>query len=200
MRMRAPKNREEILINCDLYYSEDNKFLNSNPVHLEVGMGKGDFLIGMAKEYPEINFIGMEKYSNVACIAIKKLEKENIPNLRILVMDVAESVDLLKNSIDKIYLNFSDPWPKDRHAKRRLTHFNQLKVYDKLFKSKNEIVMKTDNTDLFNYSVSSFVDYGYTVKELIEDLHDTDKFNIKTEYENKFSNKGFKIKYVHIEK
>lgn len=200
MRMRAPKDREEILSNCDFYFSELTKFENNNPVYLEVGMGKGDFLIQMSKEFPDINFIGMEKFSSVACVAIKKLEKENLSNVRIIVMDVADSTELLNKYIDRIYLNFSDPWPKDRHAKRRLTHENQLKVYDKLFKGENEIIMKTDNDDLFNYSVESFSNYGYEIVELIKDLHSTDKFNIKTEYENKFSNKGFKIKYVHIKK
>ncbi len=200
MRMRALKNRNEILEDCDFYYSKENTFENKNEVHLEVGMGKGDFIIGMAKAYPNINFIGMEKYSSVACVAIKKIKEENLTNVKVLVMDVADSVDLLKKSVNKIYLNFSDPWPKDRHAKRRLTHKNQLKIYDELFIGKNEIIMKTDNDDLFNYSVESFKDYGYKIIELIKDLHSTDKFNVVTEYETKFGNKGFTIKYVHIEK
>lgn len=198
--MRNPKDKEEVINNCLFIYTEENNFENQLPIHLEIGMGKGDFIIGMAKAYPNINFIGIEKYSSVACTAIKKITEQNLENVKILIIDVVDSTELLKNKIDKIYLNFSDPWPKDRHAKRRLTHENQLKVYDSLFKGNPEIEMKTDNIDLFNYSVQSFKDYGYQIINISNDLHNLDKFNIKTEYENKFSAKGYKINFVHIKK
>ncbi len=196
MRMRNPKDKDEVLENCDFYYDENNCFNNDKPLYLEIGMGKGQFVTGMAKEYPDINFIGMEKYSSVASIAIKKMQEENLSNLKVMVMDVVNSVDLLEGKVDKIFLNFSDPWPKDRHAKRRLTHENQLKVYDKLFKGKKIIEMKTDNDALFEYSLESLECFGYEIIECSHDLHSTDKFNIMTEYEEKFSSKGVKIKYL----
>lgn len=196
MRMRNPKDKEEILLSCDFYYENSNTFRNNNKIALEVGMGKGDFIIGMAKAFPDINFIGMEKYSSVASVAIKKINEEKLDNIRVLVMDVVNSIDLLSQSIDVIYLNFSDPWPKDRHAKRRLTHFNQLKVYDELFKCGKEIIMKTDNLDLFDYSLESLSDYGYEIVDKTYDLHALDYFNVLTEYEEKFSKKGETIKYL----
>ncbi len=196
MRMRNPKNKDEVLNNCNFYYNESNMFSDDKELHLEIGMGKGNFVMGMADTYNNINFIGMEKYSAVASIAIKKMSDDNITNLKVMVMDVVNSVDLLEGKIDKIYLNFSDPWPKDRHAKRRLTHENQLKVYDKLFKGKKIIEMKTDNDSLFEYSLESLKCYGYDIVDCSYDLHSTDKFNIMTEYEEKFSNQGVKIKYL----
>ncbi|MFI3260324.1 MAG: tRNA (guanosine(46)-N7)-methyltransferase TrmB [bacterium] len=200
MRMRNPKDKEEVLNACEFYYEKEIGFKNENPVHLEVGMGKGDFVIGMAKKYPNINFIGMEKYSAVASIAIKKIKEENLSNVLVLVMDVANSIEELEGKIDLIYLNFSDPWPKDRHAKRRLTHHNQLKVYDSLFKNDCYIKMKTDNEDLFNYSIPSFKEYGYEIVDEIRDLHSTDMDNVMTEYEKKFSSIGTKIKYTYVKK
>ncbi len=197
MRLRNPKNKKEVLDNCSFYYNEDNTF-NSNPLYLEIGMGKGNFIMGMAKNFPNINFIGLERYEAAASIAIKKIEKEDITNLKVMVMDVVNSVELLKGKVDKIFLNFSDPWPKDRHAKRRLTHINQLKVYDELFKDNKIIEMKTDNDDLFVYSLESFKEYGYEIEEISYDLHNEDKFNVKTEYEEKFSNEGIRIKYVRV--
>ncbi len=199
--MRNPKDKDEVLDNCDFYYDGITNYDNNNTkLYLEIGMGKGNFIQGMAKNFKNVNFIGMEKYSAVASLAIKKLAEDKLDNVKVMVMDVINSVELLENKIDKIYLNFSDPWPKDRHAKRRLSHENQLKVYDKLFKGKKVIEMKTDNDDLFEFSVNSFKEYGYVVKEISYDLHSLDKFNIMTEYEEKFSSMGVKIKYVLVEK
>ncbi len=196
MRMRNPKDKDIILKNCDFYY--EGEFKNDFPIYLEIGMGKGDFIIGMAKAYPNINFIGVEKFSSVASIAIKKITNENLNNVKVLIMDIKDSIPVLTEKIDRIYLNFSDPWPKERHAKRRLTHTEQLRIYDLLFKGINEIIMKTDNDDLFEYSLTSFKDYGYKIKEIYYDLHSEDIFNVLTEYEDKFSKKGVKIKYVHV--
>ena len=197
MRMRNPKDKDELLNGCDYYY--DGVFDNDNPVHLEIGMGKGQFILNMALSNPDINFIGVEKFSSVASVAIKKINEYKPSNLKILVGDIANTHDLLDGKIDTIYLNFSDPWPKDRHAKRRLTSINYLKVYDKLFKGKPHIVQKTDNDDLFEYSLEQYKEYGYKINKISYDLHKEDIPNIMTEYE-KFSNMGIKIKYVDVSK
>ncbi len=199
MRMRNPKDRDIVLDSCEFYYT-DNDFNNNNEIHLEIGMGKADFIIGMAKKYPEINFIGIEKYKAVASIAIKKIRNEKLDNIRVLVADVNECDEILKNKISKIYLNFSDPWPKDRHAKRRLTHENFLKLYDNFFISDKIIAMKTDNDDLFAYSVDSFKSYGYNELRVSYDLHSENIENVITEYEDKFSSMGVKIKYTLVKK
>ena len=166
MRMRNPKDKDELLNGCDYYY--DGVFDNDNPVHLEIGMGKGQFILNMALSNPDINFIGVEKFSSVASVAIKKINEYKPSNLKILVGDIANTHDLLDGKIDTIYLNFSDPWPKDRHAKRRLTSINYLKVYDKLFKGRPHIVQKTDNVDLFEYSLEQYKEYGLSLIHISE--------------------------------
>ena len=158
MRMRNPKDKDELLNGCDYYY-EDN-FNNDNKICLEIGMGKGQFILNMALENPETNYIGVEKFSSVASVAIKKINQYKPNNLKILVGDIASLVDTLEGKIDTIYLNFSDPWPKDRHAKRRLTSINYLQVYDKLFKGDKHIIQKTDNDDLFQFSLEQYKEYG----------------------------------------
>jgi len=198
MRMRNPKDKDELLNGCDYYY--DGVFDNDNPVHLEIGMGKGQFILNMALSNPDINFIGVEKFSSVASVAIKKINEYKPSNLKILVGDIANTHDLLDGKIDTIHLNFSDPWPKDRHAKRRLTSINYLKVYDKLFKGRPHIVQKTDNVDLFEYSLEQYKEYGYKINKISYDLHKEDIPNIMTEYEERFSNMGIKIKYVDVSK
>ncbi len=120
----------------------------------------------------------------------------NLDNLKVIISDVINLEKLLKNKVDIIYLNFSDPWPKKRHEKRRLTSLEFLKLYDKLFKNKNIIIQKTDNDDLFAYSLESLKNYGYEIVELSYDLHQEDIPNIMTEYEEKFSKEGIKIKYL----
>lgn len=197
MRMRNPKDKEDVINTCDFFYES---FSNDNPIHLEIGMGKGKFILEKALKYPDINFIGVEKYSSVASVAIKKIREIKPDNLRILIMDAKNINDILNHKIDTIYLNFSDPWPKDRHAKRRLTSQDYLKIYDELFKDKAHIIMKTDNDDLFSYSLSSFKNYGYKVIKLNYDLQRDELDNIETEYEEKFRSKGIKIKYVEVQK
>lgn len=199
MRMRNPKDKDELLNNCDYYY-EDKIFDNDNPICLEIGMGKGQFILNMALNNPDKNFIGVEKYSSVASVAIKKINEYKPSNLKILVGDIANLVDELKGKIDVIYLNFSDPWPKDRHAKRRLTSKEHLKLYDIFFKSDKHIIQKTDNDDLFQFSLDEYKEYGYKVNKISYDLHNESIENIKTEYEEKFSNMGIKIKYVDVTK
>lgn len=199
MRMRNPKDKDEVLNTCDFYVTEE-LFNNDNPIYMEIGMGKGDFILNMSLEYPDINFIGVEKYSSVASVAIKKIREYDLHNLKIMVMDIKDVPEFLYHKIDKIFLNFSDPWPKARHAKRRLTHENQLKIYDNLFKGKMVIEQKTDNDDLFAFSLESFKEYGYNIVLLSYDLHKENIPNIMTEYEAKFSSLGTKIKYVKVEK
>ncbi len=199
MRMRNPKDKDELLNNCDYYY-KDNIFNNDNPICLEIGMGKGQFILNMALNNPDKNFIGVEKYSSVASVAIKKINEYKPSNLKILVGDIANFVDELKGKIDVIYLNFSDPWPKDRHAKRRLTSKEHLKLYDIFFKNDKHIIQKTDNDDLFQFSLDEYREYGYKVNKISYDLHNESIENIKTEYEEKFSNMGIKIKYVDVTK
>ena len=197
MRMRNPKDKDEVISSCDFFY---DGFNNDNPIHLEIGMGKGKFILEMALKYPNINFIGVEKYSSVASVAIKKIREIKPDNLRILIMDAKNLEEILKGKVDIIYLNFSDPWPKDRHAKRRLTARNFLESYDKLFKGSPHIVMKTDNDNLFQYSLESFKEYGYKINKISYDLHSETLDNVETEYEEKFSKEGIKIKYVDVSK
>ena len=169
-------------------------FQNNNPIHIEIGMGKGDFIIGMAKMYPNINFIGIEMYDSVIVKAVNKLDKEEISNLKLIRMDARLIEDVFNKEIDLIYLNFSDPWPKNRCAKRRLTHENFLNKYENIFKNKKTIFMKTDNIDLFSFSIESLSCYGYKLKNVTLDLHNSNfEGNIMTEYETKFSSKGIKI-------
>ena len=196
--MRNPKDKDEVLNGCDYYY--EGSFDNNNPVCLEIGMGKGQFILNMALNNPNVNYIGVEKYSSVASVAIKKINEYKPSNLKVLIGDIASIEDLLDKKIDTIYLNFSDPWPKDRHAKRRLTSPRFLERYSKIFRDNNKIIMKTDNIDLFNYSVESLKEYGYSIDYLTNDLH-SDKDNIiTTEYEDKFTNKGIKINYFEATK
>ncbi len=193
MRMRRIKNLDNILNEC-LFYYEDN--FNNNEIHLEIGMGKASFIINMAKENPNINYIGIEKNKSVLGIAIKNISKENLSNIKVLNGDIINFIDLLKARISRIYLNFSDPWPKERHEKRRLTHINFLRDYDKLFKSTKEIVLKTDNDLFFSYSKESLLNYGYEIVDESLDLTNSNIPSIKTEYEKRFINRGIKIKYL----
>lgn len=200
MRMRNPKDKDLLIETCDYFYSEENSFTNNNPIHLEIGMGKGKFILEMALNNPDINFIGVEKFSSVASVAIKRINEYKPSNLKILIGDIANLTELLNKKIDVIYLNFSDPWPKDRHAKRRLTSINYLKYYDDLFKGSPHIIQKTDNDKLFEYSLEQYKEYGYKVNRISYDLHSEDIPNVETEYEERFSSMGVKIKYVDISK
>ena len=190
MRMRNPKNMDEILSSCNYFLTED-LFNNDNDICLEIGMGKGNFLLGMCLNHPDINYIGVEKYSSVICSAIKKINEYELDNLKILNIDIMDIPQYLYGKIKTIYLNFSDPWPKKRHAKRRLTSPNLLKKYDGIFKDKPHIILKTDNRGLFEYSLVSLSNYGYIFKEVSLDYNDEN--NVETEYEKKFRSKGMPI-------
>ena len=208
MRLRNVKNARTIVensnyvINNPMEYIGNYKtlFNNNNSIHIEIGMGKGDFIIGMAKKYPNINFIGIEKYESVMVRAIEKLKDIDLPNLRLIRMDAMEIDKVFKNEVDTIYLNFSDPWPKKRHAKRRLTSEIFLSLYDNIYCNIPHIVQKTDNIGLFASSIESLSKYGYTIEKVSLDLKNEDLDNVVTEYENKFMSLGIKINYLDAKK
>lgn len=198
MRLRKLKNEKELLSKSK-YIIENPKdycgkwkdlFFNDNEIHVEVGMGKGNFILNNAIKYPNINFIGIEKFDSAIVRAIKKIEDYNLPNLKLIRMDAEEINEVFSKEIDAMYLNFSDPWPKERHEKRRLTHSNFLQVFDNIFKNDKVIIQKTDNRKLFEYSVSSLVNYGYKIEKISLDLHKDESDVITTEYEEKFMNIG----------
>ena len=199
MRLRNIKNKKEIIENSKYIILNPKKykgkwndlFGNNNPIYIEIGMGKGKFIIENAMKYKNINFIGIEKYDTVIAKALKKVENYKIENLKLIRIDAKELNDVFNKEIDLIYLNFSDPWPKERHQKRRLTHKNFLKIYDELFRKGKSIILKTDNKSLFEYSVCSFSNYGYIIKNINVDLHNSDENDIiTTEYEDKLVNNG----------
>ena len=207
MRQRNVKNKKDIIDNSKYIIKEplelkgkwNNEFDNNHPIYVEIGMGKGDFILENAIRYPKINFIGIEKYDSIIALAIKKIEKYNIDNLRLIRMNALEIDNVFSHEIDKIYLNFSDPWPKDRHAKRRLTSDIFLNKYNGLFKDSCIIELKTDNRNLFEYSLISFNNNGYQMKDISLDLHHSNyENNIMTEYEKKFSLKNDCIYYVKV--
>lgn len=209
MRLKNVKGAKEkndnsvyTLLNGEEYKGNFKKlFNNDNKINIEIGMGKGNFIIENALRYPDINFIGIEKYDSVFVRAIEKLEDKEIPNLRLIRMDALQIDEVFDKEIDTIYLNFSDPWPKNRHAHRRLTSEIFLKKYDKIFKDVKHIIMKTDNRKLFEYSIISFTNYGYNIDKISLDLYNDDyKDNIPTEYETKFHNKGFPIYMIDVYK
>ena len=208
MRLRNVKNKQEIMDNAInlILNPKDYKgkwkevFNNNNPIYIEIGMGKGDFIIEHAKRYPNINFIGIERFDSVIVRAIEKVPEE-IPNLRLVRMDAKDIEEVFDKEISRIFLNFSDPWPKKRHHDRRLTSHIFLKKYDNLFVNGKEIVQKTDNRDLFEYSVVSLSTYGYKIEDISLDLHNSDYENIiMTEYEKKFVAKGNNIYYLVVKK
>lgn len=169
-------------------------FGNKHPLHIEAGTGKGRFIIGMAKANPHINYIGIELFDSVIVTALETIleEKNGVPNLRLLKVNAKKIADYFeKGEVDRLYLNFSDPWPKKRHAKRRLTHESFLKLYERVLPEKGEIHFKTDNRKLFEYSLTSISEYGMLLKDVSLNLHDNEpEWNIMTEYEEKFSKKG----------
>ena len=176
-------------------------FENENPIHIEVGMGKGRFIIDMAKLHPEINYIGIEKYSSVLVRAIEKQTIEQLPNLVFIRMD-AEAIEnvFAKDEVAYIYLNFSDPWPKDRHARRRLTSVQFLNRYVNFLAADGGLTFKTDNRPLFDFAVEELEPAGWKAQVITYDLHNDAALmegNVMTEYEKKFSSVGNPIcKYI----
>ena len=176
-------------------------FGNDHPIHIEIGMGKGQFITGMARAHPEINYIGVEMQVSVVSIALDKLIEQPLPNLKLLHVDGSALTEYFADSeVDQIYLNFSDPWPKKRHEKRRLTYKTFLAVDEQILRPNGEIHFKTDNQGLFEYSLASFSQYGMILKQVWLDLHQSQfEGNIMTEYEEKFSSKGQRIYRVEAQ-
>ncbi|MDR6122042.1 tRNA (guanine-N7-)-methyltransferase [Bacillus sp. SLBN-46] len=172
-----------------------NVFEKNQPLHIEVGTGKGQFITGMAKANPDINYIGIELYDSVIVAALDRLIEADLPNLKLLNVNAADlGKYFTKNDVDRVYLNFSDPWPKSRHEKRRLTYKDFLKLYEDILVDGGEIHFKTDNQGLFEYSLTSFSAYGLLLKYVSLDFHNSGyEGNIMTEYEQKFSEMGQRI-------
>lgn len=194
MRIRNVKDKEKILSSCEQLISNPKEkygrweeiFKNNHPIYIEIGMGKGKFIIENAKKYPNINFIGIEKYDSIMVRAIQKLDQK-LDNLVFIRMNALEIEEVFSKEIDRIYLNFSDPWPKVRHHFRRLTSKIFLDKYDKIFKDKKEIYLRTDNEELFIYSIETLSAKGYSLKNVTFNLHKNEELDfITTEYEDKF--------------
>ncbi|MGH1805054.1 tRNA (guanosine(46)-N7)-methyltransferase TrmB [Enterococcus gallinarum] len=177
------------------------RFGNDHPLHIEIGMGKGRFITEMAKAHPEINYIGIEMQISVVSIALDKLIEQDIPNVQLLHVDGSALTNYFADhEVDQIYLNFSDPWPKKKHEKRRLTSKAFLAVDEQILRPNGEIHFKTDNQGLFEYSLASFSQYGMVLKQVWLDLHQSDyEGNIMTEYEEKFSSRGQRIYRVEAQ-
>lgn len=204
MRLRNIPGSDEYIANCEYVINDPtdykglwNKeiFSNSNSLHIEIGMGKGQFITQMAANNPDINYLGIERYSSVLLRAATKFEKEPLDNLRFLCVDARKLTDIFdKNEIDRIYLNFSDPWPKDRHAKRRLTSPIFLELYSEIIREDGLLEFKTDNTNLFDYSIITINESSlWEMCNYTYDLHNEPSMNegnIMTEYEEKFVGQG----------
>lgn len=168
-------------------------FGNHNPIHIEVGMGKGKFIMELARTNPEVNFIGIERYSTVMLKALQKREQLQLSNIYFMCVDAKNMAEIFEpGEVARIYLNFSDPWPKDRHAKRRLTSPQFMEVYDKILSRDGRVEFKTDNGGLFDYSLESVPEAGWKILESTFDLHHSDmaEGNVMTEYETKFAAEG----------
>ncbi len=202
MRLRnIPGSREMIAENkwciqepTTLQGCWDELFKNNNPLHVEIGMGKGQFLMTLAKNNPHINYIGIEKYSSVLLRALQKMEEQPLENIKFIRMDAENITSVFaKQEVSRIYLNFSDPWPKDRHAKRRLTSKEFFSRYNQILKVDGHVEFKTDNESLFDFSLEQIALAKWNLDACTRDLHhDTDMIvgNIMTEYEQRFSAMG----------
>lgn len=204
MRLRnKPGASEELLKHPSIVIQEGNThkgkwhelFGNSNPIHIEVGTGKGQFLTGMSQLNPTINYIGIERYDSVIITALERIKEAGLLNFKLLNEDVIKLTDFFAtDELARVYINFTDPWPKNRQEKHRLTHERFLKMYEQVQTKKAEIHLKTDNQGLFEYSLHSFSKYGMILNNVSLDLHNSEfEENVMTEYEQKFSEKGMRI-------
>lgn len=208
MRMRKKKHLPERMAKVSDYListeeevslSLNEIFGNNNPVHLEIGCGKGRFICGNAEKHPDVNYIGIERVGDVILLAMEKAANANYSNVRFMNCD-AERIEVFfgQHNIDTIYLNFSDPWPKSRHEKRRLTYKSFLELYKRLLKEGAPLIIKTDNRDFFDYSVESLKEFGADIKKISYDLHAENPVdNVETEYEQRFSSMGVPINYCY---
>lgn len=203
MRLRNISGADEIVSNSPFCIQEpasykgnwNTYFENNHPIHIEIGMGKGRFLMDLAQQHPDINYIGIERYTSVLLRAVQKMEEHPLPNVHFLCIDAATLPDIFSsNEVDRIYLNFSDPWPKDRHARRRLTSSEFLDRYHRILAKDGRIEFKTDNVDLFNFSLEEINNSTlWHIDAHTYNLHADPMLNfgnIMTEYEEKFSAMG----------
>ena len=210
MRLRnVPGSRDMIAENPYTIKNETEQkgkwhevFGNSNPIHIEIGMGKGQFLMTLAGQNPDINYVGIEKYSSVLVRALEKQQELELPNIKFIRMEAENIADVFdKNEVARIYLNFSDPWPKDRHAKRRLTPLQFLQRYEQILQPDGHLIFKTDNRDLFDFSLEQVEEApNWTLLNHTFDLHHSEyvEGNIMTEYEQRFVEKGNAICRMEI--
>ncbi len=210
MRMRKKKHGAERINACSEFILQNTVINKENvinifgsdqnrPLWLEIGCGKGAFICGLAEKYKDTNLIALERVADVAVLAMEKCKAAELANVRFIVGDIAKLWDVFgSGSVDRIYLNFSDPWPKAGHAKRRLTHRNFLEQYKRILKPDGAIFFKTDNRGLFDFSLDEFRECGFRLENLTYDLHRSQwaAENIMTEYEKNFSEKGFTINRV----
>ncbi len=208
MRVKKKKHGAERLEACGKIVIKDLRaegntsqqlFGNDNPIRIEIGCGKGDFIVGTAAKEPDVNFLALEKVSDVLMLAAEKVKKSELSNIRVCCVDAKELAEIFpEGSIDRIYLNFSDPWPKSRHEKRRLTYRTFLEIYKKILKPDGAVYFKTDNRGLFDFSLEEFKEFGMRLEKLTFDLHNSEYMegNVMTEYERRFSSIGVPINRV----
>ncbi|MBO5432739.1 MAG: tRNA (guanosine(46)-N7)-methyltransferase TrmB, partial [Clostridia bacterium] len=199
MRVKRKKHGAERLEACGNIVVKDLKaegktakelFGNDNPIRIEIGCGKGDFIVGTAAKEPDVNFLAIERVSDVLVMAAEKIKESGLSNIRVCCIDAKELAEIFEEgSIDRIYLNFSDPWPKSKHYKRRLTYRSFLEIYKKILKDNGAIFFKTDNRGLFDFSLEEFEAFGMRMEKLTFDLHNSEYMegNVMTEYERRFS-------------
>ena len=197
----------DVLVKESPYYVENPEshknnwstvFKNHHPIYIELGMGRGDFIIHMAESYPQINFIGIEMFLSQMVYATQKLEKMHLSNLKLIHLDAKDLASVFGKEVDTIYLTFCDPWPKKQDEKRRFTHENFLRIYDRVFKKDKRIVLKTDNKGFFQYSLESLSQYWYVFERVSLDLHHDEHpiDNIMTDYEQRYFVEGRPIYYL----
>ena len=209
MRLRNITGSREVIAESDYVIHEPQNykgnwkavFGNDRPIRIEIGMGKGRFIMDLARMNPQINYVGIEKYSSVLLRGIQKMAADPLPNLYFIRMEAEEITEVFgREEVDRIYLNFSDPWPKDRHAKRRLPSREFLRRYDEILVRDGVIEFKTDNHDLFRFALEELEPAGWHLDQMTEDLHQNEKMmqgNVMTEYEERFSSIGNPIyKYI----
>lgn len=202
MRLRNVKGARDVMAESEYVFADPENmagtwsevFGNNNPVHIEIGMGKGKFITTLAAQNPQINYVGIEKYSSVLIRAVEKQNELQLPNLKFIRMDAEMIINIFgEGEVDQIYLNFSDPWPKDRHAKRRLTSKEYFARYDVILKKDGEVHFKTDNRPLFDFSLEEVGNAGWKLRAHTFDLHNDpvlNEGNVMTEYETRFSEMG----------
>lgn len=184
------ENKEDIL-----------SFINEKETFLEIGPGKGQFILGLASRYPEINFLVVELNATVAGIALKKIDESELTNVKLIQGDFYNLVDIInEKSIEGIFLNFSDPWPKKRHERRRLTSDNFLKAYIKILKDDHKIYYKSDNFDFYTFSKEKFIEFGFDILEDLNDYKIIEEFDEETEFEKKYKENGIKINRLILKK